>query len=53
MVYSIVDLMGVPAGLGRKSETLTAKESLSVRKVSEFLSFGLHICSQFTDYLRQ
>lgn len=53
MVYSIVDLMEVPAGLGRKSESLTAKGSLSVRKVSEFRSSCLHICSQSTDYLRQ
>ena len=33
MVYSIVVLMEVPAGLGRKSAGLTAEGSLSVRKV--------------------
>ena len=53
MVYSIVVLMEVPAGLGRKSPGLTAEDSLSVRKVSETHSFGLHIGSRWTDGLCQ
>ena len=53
MVYSIVVLMEVPAGLGRKSAGLTAEDSLSVRKVREIRSSGLHICSRWTDGLCQ
>jgi len=53
MVYSIVVLMEVPTGLGRKSASLTPEDSLSVQKVCISLACGLHICSRWTDGLCQ
>jgi hypothetical protein len=53
MVYSIVVLMEVPTGLGRKSTSLTAEDSLSVQKVCISLACDLRICSRWTDGLRQ
>jgi len=41
MVHSVVVLMEVPIGLGRKSASLTADNALSVRKVSSILTHEL------------
>jgi hypothetical protein len=42
MVYSILVVMEVRAGLGRKSGSLTDEESISVQKVSSNLACDLH-----------
>lgn len=51
MVYSIIVLMEVPTGLGRKFASLATEDSLSVRKVCISLACDLRICSQWTDGL--